>query len=147
MMYSGNGGGNGGNYTRIGGYPIKPLYLYIGLALIAVVAIYFVLNIFTTQLVMHFGAYAGLLLLIANVRELLGNSYGQKGSTALLNVLIGAALLCAWLSQIITSLLWIPALILVAIATPLIFGRARVYTAYLDTARTIAGSVRRTIVR
>lgn len=146
-MYNGNGGGNGGNYTRIGGYPIKPLYLYIGLAVLAVVAIYFVLNIFTTQLVMHFGAYAGLLLLIANVRELIGNSYGQKGSTALLNVLIGAALLCAWLSQIITSLLWVPAILLVAIATPLIFGRARVYTAYLDTARNIAGSVKRTLVR
>ncbi len=72
---------------------------------------------------------------------------GQKGSTALLNVLIGAALICAWLSQIVTSLLWIPALILMAIATPLIFGRARVYTAYLDTAKTIAGSVRRTMVR
>jgi len=146
-MYSGNGGRNGGSYTRIGGYPIKPLYLYIGLALIAVVAIYFVLNLFTTHLVMHFGAFAGLLLLIGNVRELLGSSYGQKGSTALLNVLIGAALICAWLSQIVTSLLWIPALILMAIATPLIFGRARVYTAYLDTAKTIAGSVRRTMVR
>src|SRR5688572_32764738 len=111
-MYSGNGGRNGGNYTRIGGYPIKPLYLYIGLGIVALVAIYFVLNLFNTSFVMHFGAYAGLLLLIANVRELFGNSYGQKGSTALLNVLIGGALLLAWLSQIVTGLLWVPAIIL-----------------------------------
>lgn len=144
-MYNGNG--SGGGYTRIGGVAVKPIYLYVAGAIAVVIAIFFVLRFLNTGLVIHFGAYAGLLLLIANVRELIGNSYGQKGGTALLNVMVGAALLCAWLSQLITSLLWVPAIILVAIATPLIFGRGRVYTAYLDTARTIAGSVRRTIVR
>lgn len=145
-MYSGNGSGGGG-YTRIGGVPIKPIYLYIAGAVAVVIAIFFVLRFLNTGLVMHFGAYAGLLLLIANVRELIGNSYGQKGSTALLNVMVGAALIFAWLSQLVTSLFWVPAVILAAIATPLIFGRGRVYTAYLDTARTVAGSVRKTIIR
>jgi hypothetical protein len=145
-MYNGNGG-TGGGYTRIGGIPIKPMYLYIAIALVVVVAIFFVLRFLNTSLVIHFGAYAGLLLLIANLRELIGNSYGQKGSTALLNVMVGGALIFAWLSQLISSLLWIPALILAAIATPLIFGRGRVYTAYLDTAKSIAGSVRRSVIR
>jgi hypothetical protein len=145
-MYNGSGN-NGGGYTRIGGVTIKPLYLYIAGAIAVVIAIFFVLRFLNTGLVVHFGAYAGLLLLIANVRELVGSSYGQKGATALLNVMVGAALICAWLSQLVTSLFWVPAIILAAIATPLIFGRARVYTAYLDTAKTIAGSVRRTIVR
>ncbi len=142
-MYRGNNGGS----TRIGGFAIKPLYLYIAGAIAVVVAILFVLRFLNTGLVMHFGAYAGLLLLIANVRELVGSSYGQKGSTAMLNVMVGGALLFAWLSQLAGALFWIPALILIAIATPLIFGRARVYTAYIDTAKSIAGSVRRTIVR
>lgn len=145
-MYNGNGN-SGGGYTRIGGVGVKPLYLYIAGAIAVVIAIFFVLRFLNTGLVMHFGAYAGLLLLIANVRELIGNSYGQKGGTALLNVMVGGALIFAWLSQLVTSLFWIPAIILAAIATPLIFGRGRVYTAYLDTAKTIAGSVRRTIVR
>lgn len=145
-MYNGSSGNRGG-YTRVGGFPIKPLYLYIALGLAALVAIYFVMRFLNTGLVMHFGAYAGLLLLIANVRELIGSSYGQKGSTAMLNVMVGAALLSAWLSQFLGALLWIPAIVLIIIATPLIFGRARVYTAYLDTARTIAGGVRRTIIR
>lgn len=145
-MYNGTGN-SGGGYTRIGGVAIKPIYLYIAGAIAVVIAIFFVLRFLNTGLVMHFGAYAGLLLLIANVRELIGNSYGQKGATALLNVMVGAALICAWLSQLVTSLLWVPAIILAAIATPLIFGRGRVYTAYLDTAKTIAGGVRRTIVR
>lgn len=145
-MYNGNGG-NGNGSTRIGGFAIKPIYLYIAAAIAVVVAIFFVLRFLNTSLVIHFGAYAGLLLLIANLRELIGSSYGQKGSTALLNVLVGGALIFAWLTQLISSLFWIPALILAVVATPLIFGRARVYTAYLDTAKSIAGSVRRNIVR
>jgi hypothetical protein len=144
-MYNGNGGN--GRYTRIGGVPIKPLYLYIALGVAVLVALFVAMRFLNTSLVVHFGAYAGLLLLIANVRELIGNSYGQKGSTALLNVMVGGALLFAWASQLLSSLLWIPAVILVAIATPLIFGRGRVYTAYLDTARSLAGTVRRTIIR
>jgi hypothetical protein len=146
-MYNRTGGNNGGRHTNIGGIPVKPLYLYLGLAVVVLVAIFFVVRFLNTNLVMHFSAYAGLLLLIANLRELIGNSYGQKGSTALLNVMVGSALICAWLSQLLGVLLWVPALLLVAIATPLIFGRSRVYTAYLDTAKSIAGSVRRTIVR
>jgi hypothetical protein len=146
-MYNGSGGNRGGGYTRIGGFPIKPLYLYIALGLAALVAIYFVMRFLNTGLVMHVSAYAGLLLLIANVRELLGNAYAQRGGTAMLNVMVGAALLFAWLSQFLGALLWVPAIVLLVIATPLIFGRAKVYTAYLDTARTIAGGVRRTIIR
>lgn len=145
-MYNGSGG-NGGRYTRIGGVPIKPVYLYIAGAVVVLAAIYFVLRFLNTSLVMHVGAYAGILLLVANLRELIGNSYGQRGSTALLNVMVGGGLIFAWLAQFFGPLLWIPAVALLAIATPLIFGRASVYTAYIDTARNLAGSVRRTLVR
>lgn len=145
-MYNGSGGNRGG-YTRIGGVPIKPVYLYIALAVVVLVAIFLVLRFLNTGLVMHFGAYAGLLLLVANLRELIGSSYGQKGSTALLNVMVGGALICAWLSQLLGALFWVPAVLLIAVATPLMFGRGKVYAAYLDTAKTVAGSVRRTIVR
>lgn len=146
-MYSGNGGSNGGGYTNVGGWRIKPLYLYIAGAVAVVVAIFFVMRFLNTSLVVHFGAYAGLLLLVANVRELIGSSYGERGSTALLNVLVAGGLISAWLAQFLGPLLWIPALILVAIATPLIFGRASVYKGYISVARGAADSVRRTLVR
>lgn len=146
-MYNGNGMNNGGRSVRIGGVPIKPAYLYIAGMIVLLVAIYFVMRFLSTSLVMHFSAFAGVLLLIGNLRELIGNSYSQRGSTALLNVLIGAGLIFAWLTQFLGALFWIPALILLGVATPLIFGRARVYTAYLDTARTLVGNVRRTFVR
>lgn len=145
-MYNGSGGNRGG-YTRIGGYPVKPLYLAIAIAIAVAIVLFLVLRFLNTGLVMHFGAYAGFLLLIANVRELVGSSYGQRGSTALLNVMVGGALLCAWLSQLLGALFWVPALLLVGIATPLIFGRGQVYTAYLDTAKNVAGSLRRTLTR
>ena len=146
-MYSGSGGSNGGGYTKAGGWRIKPLYLYIAGTIAVLVAVFLVMRFLNTSLVMHFGAYAGVLLLIANLRELIGSTYGERGSTALLNVMVGGGLICAWLAQFLGPLLWIPALVLVAIATPLIFGRASVYRGYISMARGAADTVRRTMVR
>ncbi|NTU78689.1 MAG: hypothetical protein HGA45_04685 [Chloroflexales bacterium] len=144
-MYGG-GSTNGGS-TKFGGWRIKPLYLYIAALIAVLVAIFFVMRFLNTGLVMHFGAYAGVLLLIGNVRELIGSSYGERGSTALLNVMVGGGLVFAWLAQFLGPLLWIPALLLLAIATPLIFGRASVYKGYISAARGAADTVRRTLVR
>jgi hypothetical protein len=148
-MYNGNGGYNGsssnGPSSRFGG--IKPMYIYIAGVIAVLVAIYFVMRFFSAGLQMHFGAFAGVLLLIANVRELIGAGVAQRGSTALLNVLVGVGLLCAWLTIFLGALMWIPALLLVGIATPLILGRASVYRGYLDVARRGADTVRRTFVR
>jgi fatty acid desaturase len=146
-MYNGNGSNNGGRYTRIAGVPVKPIYLYTAGAVALLLVIYLVMRFLSTSLVMHFSAFAGVLVLIANLRELLGNSYGQRGSTALLNVMVGGGLIFAWLTQFFGVLFWIPALILVGVAAPLIFGRANVYNAYLDMARSLATNVRRTFVR
>lgn len=136
-----------GRYTRIAGVPVKPIYLYTAGAVALLLVIYLVMRFLSTSLVMHFSAFAGVLVLIANLRELLGNSYGQRGSTALLNVMVGGGLIFAWLTQFFGVLFWIPALILVGVAAPLIFGRANVYNAYLDMARSLATNVRRTFVR
>lgn len=145
-MYSG-GNNNGGGYTKLGGWRIKPLYLYIAVLVAVLVAVYFVMNMLNTSMVMHFGAFAGVLLLIGNLRELIGSTYGERGSTALLNVMVGGGLIFAWLAQLLGPLFWIPAVVLVAVATPLIFGRASVYKGYISAARGAADSVRRTLVR
>ena len=145
-MYSG-GSPNGNGSPKLGGWPIKPIYLYAAGLIVVVVAIFFVLNFLSTSLVAHFGAYAGLLLLIGNVRELIGQTYGERGSTALLNVMVAGGLICAWLTGFLGAFFWIPALLLVGVATPLIFGRASVYKGYLSAARSAADTVRRTMVR
>jgi hypothetical protein len=84
---------------------------------------------------------------VANLRELIGMSSSQRGSTALLNLLVGSGLICAWLTSFFGSLLWIPAILLVGIATPLIVGRANVYSAYLTTARGAVDGLRRTVMK
>jgi hypothetical protein len=154
-MYNGNGNYNGGtkfesdrSTINVGGFRIKPVYLYAGIAVLALLALYFVTRFLNTGLVMHFGAFAGVLLLVANLRELIGQSYAQRSSTALLNVLIGGALICAWLTQITgVLLLWIPAVVLLGIATPLTFGRASIYSSYVQTARGAFDGIRRSISR
>lgn len=163
-MYDGNGNGNRSStssytgssytgpsappaYTSIGGVRIKPVFIWGAIAAVIILAIYLVVRFLNAGLVMHFGLVAGALLLIANLRELIGQSYSQRGSTALLNCLIGGALIFAWLSQIIGALLWIPAILLIGIAVPLALGRASVYSAYVNTARSTIGSVRRMVGR
>ena len=149
-MYTGNGNGghNGnGNYTTIGGFRVRPIYLYAAVAVVVVVVAYFVVRLFNTSAVMHFGMIAGVLLLLANLRELLGSSFAQRNSTALLNCLIGGALIFAWLSQLMSLLLWIPAIALLAIATPLTLGRSAVYTTYVAAARSAVSNARRAVGR
>jgi hypothetical protein len=149
-MYTGNGnGGYNGNsgYATIGGMRIRPIYLYAAVAVAVLVAVYFVIRFFNTGLVMHFGAAAGVLLLLANLRELLGSAFAQRNSTALLNCLIGGALLFAWLSQLISALLWIPAVVLLLVSAPLAIGRATVYSTYVAAARSAVSSARRTMGR
>jgi hypothetical protein len=148
-MYNGYGNGNGDNDYRsrsstyssggggihVGGFHIKPLYLYIAGAAVFLLAMFLLVRFLNAGLVMHFGVVAGALLLLANVRELIGRSYSQHQNTALLNVLIGAALVCAWMSQILGVLFWVPAIVLLAISAPLAWSRAAVYQTYMRTAR------------
>jgi hypothetical protein len=143
-MYSGN---SGSGYTRIGNFQIKSIYLYIAAVIAVLVAIFFVMRFLNTSLVMHFGAYAGALLLIGNLRELIGQAYGERGSIALLNVMVGGGLIFAWLAQFFGPLFWLPAMLLVAIATPLIFGRGEIYRGYITAARGTIDTVRRTVRR
>jgi hypothetical protein len=128
---------------RVAGFEIKPLYLYIGAGIIFLVILYFLVNILRAAGVLHFGLVSGVLLLLANVRELIGRSYGQHKNTALLNCLIGGGLLSAWLGEIVGLVFWLPAIALLVISIPLAVGRASVYSAYMNTARAAMGNLRR----
>jgi hypothetical protein len=158
-MYN-SGGSNGGNnynrnsYTtrsgsgvRIGGVYIKPLYLYIGLGAAVLLLLAFLIQFINTHILLHFGVFAGALLLLANVRELLGQSYERHSNTALLNTMVGGALVFAWLSQFLGGLMWIPAIALLAFATPLAVGRASVYATYTRTARSMLGQASQVVSR
>ncbi len=121
---------------RVGKFFIKQEYLILGSGLlIFLFVLHAVTKIVNTSLLIHFGCFAGALLLLANLREVLGNSFSPRQNTALLNSLVGGALVGAWLSQVIGLLFWIPAVILLGIATPLAFGSAPAYKVYLQQAQ------------
>lgn len=138
---------NMNNTISVGGMRMRSIYVYAALAVVALIVVYMLINFVQTSLVMHYSLVAGALLLVTNLRELLGNTYAQRSSTALLNCLIAGGLVFAWASQILSSFLWIPAIILIVIAAPLAFGRATVYSTYVSVARNTVGGVMRNFIR
>jgi hypothetical protein len=171
-MYNG-GSHNGGQKTTaeqdassmprppfsIGSLRIKPLYLWITLAVVLLVAVYLLSQILNTSLIIHFGMVSGLLLLWANGRSFLqqvrtpANVYtytpqpqAEKG-TILLNLLVGIGLVSAWFSQVISVLFWMPALVLLIAAFPLASGKSRFYDTYARMAQQTVQTVQRAIGR
>jgi hypothetical protein len=107
-----------------------------------------------TSLVMHFGLAAGALLLWANGRAFFVKTpsyvYVQAQpdkSIALLNTLVGGALMAAWLSQIVSVLLWLPALVFFGLAMPLVLGKTNYYDKYAQTAARVSDKVRQVVGR
>jgi hypothetical protein len=146
--------GNTGNVFSVGRLGVKPLYVYLAVGVLLLLCLYFLSRIINTSLIMHFGLAAGVMLLWANGRAFLNRTpsyvYVQAQpdkSTALLNTLIGGALISAWLSQIASVILWVPALLLFGLATPLALGKTHIYDKYAQTASRVTDRVRRTVAR
>jgi hypothetical protein len=136
-MYNGNGN------RSIGGFRIPSIYIYVAVAIVAVIAISLVGGLLSAGMQAYFALGAGVLLLLGNVRELV--SYGQNAGAALMNTLIGGALVLFFLGNAFGWVWYIPALALLLAALPLGLRRAAVYTAYLDAARTMSNTVRRAV--
>ncbi len=135
---------------NIGALRINPLIFYGGIALLVLVGALMLMRFLDTALIVHFGMAAGALLLVANVRELLGTQDAftqQHRSTALMNSLIGGALLFAWLSQIVTTLFWVPAIVLIGTSVPLVMKRASLYAFYVQSFKQLVGSFKGAVRR
>ncbi len=155
--HTGQGAASGyGNMFTIGSFRVKPLYAYIGMGVLALVAAFLLVRFMNTSLVMHFGMLAGVLLLIANVRACIGKKqyispYAQTDtdhkSNAFMNCLIGGALIFAWLSQVLAGLFWLPAVVLVGGAAPLALGHTSFYARYMHIGNQIVTHVRKAIKR
>lgn len=146
-----NGGKSGrAKGINIGAFRVNPIVFYGVISLLVLVGVLFVMRFLDTALVVHFGMAAGALLLVANVRELLGTQdtfTQQHRSTALMNSLIGAALLCAWLSQLVTTLFWIPAIVLIGAAVPLVIQRSTIYALYMQSFKQLFGGFKGAVRR
>jgi hypothetical protein len=144
-MYNGNSNSYGnGPYRRGSGIP--PLYLYIGIGILVLLGIWLLLSFFRAGIDGYFALAAGILLVLGNLRDLIANPYAQRGNVSLLNTLIGGGLIFFFLGKggfpPLGWIWYVPALVMMLIAAPLMLGRAAVYTAYVGAARKAIGTVR-----
>jgi hypothetical protein len=149
-MYNGNGNGSkysNGTTRRVSTIP--PLYLYIGIGIAVVLGIWFLSSFFRAGIEGYFALVAGVLLVLGNLRDLIANPYAQRSKIALLNTLIGGGLIFYFLGRggfpPLAGFWYLPAVLMLLIAAPLMIGRASVYTAYLTTAGNVVGGIRRVV--
>ncbi len=134
---------NGNGYrNNSGGFGIPPLYIYIGIGIAAIIIVSIIGGLLSAGVQAYFAVAAGILLVLANLRDLLS---GVNSSAALMNTMIGAALIFFFLGSAFGWIWYIPALLLLIAAAPLGLRRADVYQVYLDAARSMAVNVRRAV--
>ena len=142
-------GTNGNGYKYQSGrktpFGIRPLYLYIGIGVLALIALWFISGLLTAGITAYFSLAAGVLLVLGNLRDVIMNPVLQKGNTGLLNTLIGVGLILFFVGSAFGALWFIPAILLLLLAAPLMLGRSEVYSTYMLAARNTADTVRRTI--
>jgi hypothetical protein len=138
---------NGSRFTS--GRNIPPLYLYIGIGLIALVAIWFISSFFRAGIEGYFTLAAGILLILGNLRELIANPYPTRTNMALLNTMIGGGLVTYFLGRggfpPIGGAWYIAAVALLVLAAPLMIGNTAVYSRYIGVARDGVDRARRAV--
>ncbi|HWQ12208.1 MAG TPA: hypothetical protein VNL77_05375 [Roseiflexaceae bacterium] len=140
-MYNSSGNGYG---TGRGGLRIPPIYIYVAVGIAAVLLLSLVGGLLSAGMQAYFALAVGVLLVLGNVRDLLPGSMANQG-TALMNALLGAALILFFVGSAFGWIWYVPALALLVAALPLGLRRAAVYTAYLDAGRTMVDGVRRVV--
>jgi hypothetical protein len=147
-MYDGN---NNSYRNRFNGRfsNIRPVYLYAGIAVLVIFALWFLSGFFRAGIEGYFTLITGVLLVLGNLRDLIGNPYAQRSNISLLNTLIGGGLIFYFLGRggfpPIGGFWYIPAVLLVLLAAPLMIGRASVYTTYIGAATRATDGMRRVI--
>jgi len=141
-MYNGNGNSYGnGSYRRRSGIP--PVYVYIGVGLLALLGIWVLFSFLRAGIDAYFALAVGILLVLGNLRDLIASSLQGRSQVSLMNTLLGASLVFFFLGRGPLGLIgYVPALLLAVIAAPLMLGRAAVYTAYINSARKAIGTVK-----
>lgn len=146
-MYNGNGYKS--RTTTVAGRSIPTLYLYIGIGALVLLGIWLLSSVFKPGIDGYFALITGVLLVLGNLRDLIANPYAQRSNIALLNTMLGGGLIFFWLGKgafpPIGALWYIPAVLLMLLAAPLMIGRASVYARYLQVANTMVSSVKRVL--
>ncbi len=149
-MYNGyNGNNNGPKFRNVGRGNIPPLYLYIGIGALVVLGLWLISGFLRASIESYFALVTGILLVLGNLRDVIINPYQQRSNVPLINTFLGGGLIFYFLGNggfpPLGGLWFIPAVLMIVLAAPLMLGRAQVYTAYLDTARNVGNGVRQAV--
>ena len=130
--------------NRQGGrFEIPQRYVYIAAAVGLLVGIYLVYQLLTAGLQSYLAVIAGVMLLIGNAPELVRSLQRREIGLAMLNTLVGAALVSFFLGSILAAIVFWPlAIVLLALSLPLTINRVGVAAAYLRGARQLFGQAR-----
>jgi hypothetical protein len=123
--------------NRQGGrFRISQRWLYIAAAFGLLVGMVIVYRLLTAGLQSYLALIAGTMLLVGNAPELLQSMQRRDLGAAMLNTLVGLALVSYFVGSILLrAIFWPIAIVLLALAIPLVFNRARMAGTYLNTAR------------
>ncbi len=130
--------------NRQGGrFEIPQRYVYIAAAVGLLVGVYLVYQLLTAGLQSYLAVIAGVMLLIGNAPELVRSLQRREVGLAMLNTLVGAALVSFFLGSILAKIVFWPlAILLLGLALPLTINRAGVAGAYLRGLRQLFGQAR-----
>ncbi len=130
--------------NRQGGrFEFPQRYVYIAAAIGLLVGVYLVYQLLTAGLQSYLAVIAGVMLLIGNAPELVRSLQRREVGLAMLNTLVGAALVSFFLGSILTKIVFWPlAIVLLGLALPLTINRAGVAGAYLRGLRQLFGQAR-----
>ncbi len=130
--------------NRQGGrFEIPQRYVYIAAAVGLLVGVYLVYQLLTAGLQSYLAVIAGVMLLIGNAPELVRSLQRREVGLAMLNTLVGAALVSFFLGSILAKIVFWPlAIVLLGLALPLTINRAGVAGAYLRGLRQLFGQAR-----
>lgn len=115
-------------------------WIMYGLAIVGVLVLVSVTyRLLTAGLQSYVALFAGVMLLIGNIPELVKGVQQRLLGLPLFNILIGAALVLYFLGIVVSKLVFFPLTILLLLAAlPLAINRAGATRAYLNGARTVA---------
>jgi hypothetical protein len=122
---------------------IPQRYVYIAAVVGLLFGIYIIYQLLTAGLQSYLAVIAGVMLLIGNGPELIRSLQRREIGLAMLNTLVGAALVCYFLGSIVIPFaFWSIAIVLLGLALPLTINRAGVAGAYLRGLRQLFGQAR-----
>ncbi len=119
-----------------GRFQIPQRWLYVAAAVGVLFGIYVVYGLLTAGLQAYLALIAGVMLLIGNAPELLRSLQQRDMGVAMMNTLVGAGLVSYFIGSVALQIVFWPlAIVLLALAVPLVFGRAKVAGTYINSIR------------